>query len=148
MSQENVEAAKRGYTILNAAYESGDVNDLLPLAEETWDPDIVLTTSGKRLPESGEWRGFQGILRFTEAQMDAFTQMWVEPLDFIDAGDRLVVPVRVGGQARHSGIEIEFPAVHVLTIRDGKATRLDIFASMEEALEAVGLSEQDAHADS
>jgi ketosteroid isomerase-like protein len=149
MSKQNLDAAKRGYAILNAAYKSGDVNDLLPFAEEIWDPDIVLTTSGKMLPEAGEWRGFEGLLRFTEAQMEAFSQMRVEPLELIDAGNRLVVPVRFGGKARHTGIDIEFSAVHVFTMRDdGKATRLDIFASKAEALEAVGLSEQDAHAGS
>jgi uncharacterized protein len=140
MSQENVEAAKHGYAVLNAAYKSGDVNDLLELAE-WWDPDIVLTTSGKLLPESGEWRGHQAMLRFTEAQMEAFTQMWVEPQEFIDADDRLVVPVRFGGQARHTGIEVEFSVVHVFTVRDGRVTRLDTFVSKDEALEAVGLSE-------
>jgi hypothetical protein len=57
MSQENVEAARRGYAILNAAYRSGNVEDLLPLAEETWDRDIILATSGRRLPEAGEWSG-------------------------------------------------------------------------------------------
>jgi uncharacterized protein len=141
MSQEIVDAARRGYSILNAAYESGDVNDLRPLFEETWDPDIVLTTSGKLMPESGEWRGHEGVLRFTEAQMEAFTQMWVEPQEYIEAGDRLVVPVRFGGQARHTGIEVEFSVVHVFTIRNGNAIRLDMFVTKEEALEAVGLSE-------
>jgi ketosteroid isomerase-like protein len=148
MSQENVDWARRGYAILNAAYKSGDVNDLLSLAEETWDPDIVLSTTGKMLPESGEWRGHEGLLRFTTAQMEAFSQMWIEPQEYIDADDRLVVPVRFGGRARHTGIEVEFSAVHVFTLRNGKATRLDVFVSKAEALEAVGLSEQDAHDDS
>jgi hypothetical protein len=96
MSQENVEAAQRGYALLNAAYKCGDVNNLLPFAREAWDPDIVLTTSGRMLPEAGEWRGHEGLLRFTRTQMEAFSEMRVEPQEYVEAGDRLVVPVRFG----------------------------------------------------
>ena len=144
MSQENVDRVLQGYAAINAAYKSGHVDDLLLLAEEYWDSDVVLTTSGKLLPEAGEWRGPQGLLRFIEAQMEAFSQMWLEALEIIDGGDRLVAAVRFGGQARHTGIEIDFSIFHVLTLRNGKMTRLDVFVSKSEALEAAGLSEHDA----
>jgi hypothetical protein len=36
----------------------------------------------------------------------------------------------------------------VWTLRDGKAIRMQMYASVAEALEAVGLSEQGAHPDS
>jgi len=141
MSRENVEALQRGYAALNAAYESGDVNDLRPLAAEMWDPDIVLTTPGTVLAGGEEWHGHDGMLRFTAAQMEAFEQMRIETLEFIDAGARLVVPVKFGGRARHTGIEMEFHAVHVFTFLDGRATRMDVYQSKDEALEAVGLRE-------
>ena len=48
--------------------------------------------------------------------------------------------VRVGGRAHHSGLDVAFEVVQVLTARDGKWTRIDIYASKSEALEAVGLS--------
>ena len=70
--------------------------------------------------------------------MEAFREMWIEPEEFIDAGDKLVVPVRFGGQARHTGIELEFTFVHVWTMRDGKSIRMDVFETRREALEAVG----------
>ena len=75
MSQENVERARRTYAALNEAYRSGDVNDLLPIAEEMWDPAIVLRTADTFV-ESGEWRGYEGVLQFTSEQMQAFEQMW------------------------------------------------------------------------
>ena len=141
MSKENVELAKRGYAALNAAYESGEVEDLLPLLDEQWDPDIVLRGTGSVLSGGEEWHGHEGVLRFTASQMEAFQQMWLETLEFIDAGDQLVVPVRFGGRARHTGIEVEFHATHVLTIHDGKVARMDIYASKAEALAAVGLAQ-------
>jgi len=141
MSKQNVALARRGYAALNAAYESGEVNDLLPILDEIWEPDVVLKGTGSVLAGGEEWHGHDGMLRFTASQMEAFQKMSLEPLEFIDAGDQLVVPVRFGGRARHTGIEVEFRATHVFTFHDGKATRMDIYESKAEALEAVGLSE-------
>lgn len=138
MSQQDVENARRAYAALNDVYRSGDVDDFLPIAEEMWDPDIALNLPGGVLGGGETWRGYDGMLRFIAHQMEAFREMWVEPQEFIDAGDKLVVPVRFGGQARHTGIELEFTSVHVLTMRDGKAIRMDAFETRQEALEAAG----------
>ena len=140
MSQENVERARRAYAALKDAYRSGDVNDLLPIAEEMWDPAIVLRTADTFV-ESGEWHGYEGLLRFTSDQMQAFERMWIEPEEFIDAGDVVVVPVRFGGRARHTGIDVEFSYVHVLTVQNGKTVRIDVYESKAQALQAAGLRE-------
>lgn len=68
--------------------------------------------------------------------------MWIEPLEYIDAGDRLVVPYRFGGQGHHTGIEVEFSFVHVFTMRNRKVARVDVYKTKTQALEAVGRSEQ------
>ena len=73
-----------------------------------------------------KWRG--GYERFD-----------ITPREFIDAGDALVVPVRFGGRARHTGIEVEFSYVHVLTIQNRKTVRMYVYETKAEALEAVGL---------
>jgi ketosteroid isomerase-like protein len=125
----------------NDAYEKRDISSLESLAEEMWHPDIVLAFQGPTFIEVGEWHGHEGLLRFTRDQTDGFEQMWLETDEFIDAGDRLIVEVRWGGRARHTGLPVEFDAVHVWTMRDGKATRFDIYETREEALEAVGLTE-------
>jgi ketosteroid isomerase-like protein len=137
MSQENVELARRGYETLNVAYKTGNFQDAF---ERFCDPDIVLTPSGI-LPESSQMHGHEGMVRFATLQTEAFDDFWVEPQAFIDAGDRVVVPVRFGGRAHHSGLDVAFEVVHVLTARDGKWTRIDMYASKAQALEAVGLSE-------
>jgi ketosteroid isomerase-like protein len=67
--------------------------------------------------------------------------MWLEPLEYIDVGDRVVIPYRLGGVARHTGIEVEFTFAHVITIRDGKAVRVQTYETKAQALEAVGLRE-------
>ena len=141
MSQENVEQARRNYAVLNEAYRSGDVKRFLPVLEEYWDPAVVFTPAGV-LPESRPVRGWDGILVYMAEQMKAFEDgsMWLEPVEYIDAGDQLVVPYRFGGTARHTRIEVEFYFVHVFTIRDGKTVRADVYETKAEALEAVGLA--------
>jgi ketosteroid isomerase-like protein len=149
MSQEDIENARRGYAALNDAYRSGDVEHFRPILEEFWDPEVVFVPAGV-LPESRTVHGLEDMLQFTVGQMQAFEEgsMWIEPLEYIEAGDRMVVPYRFGGRARHTGIEVEFSFVHVFTQRRGKTVRVDVYRSMAEALKAVGLSEQGAHADS
>jgi ketosteroid isomerase-like protein len=141
MSRENVALVRRVYAALNSAYAKGDVDDLRPFVGENYTPDLVLKPSGL-LPEGEqEMRGHEGLLRFVAIQMEAFTRMWIEPADFTEAGDKVVVPVRFGGRARHTGIEVEFSVVHVGTLRDGKIARIDMYPSKAEALEAAGLTE-------
>lgn len=137
MSHENVEIARRGYEALNNAYKTGE---FMPAIESTSTPDVVLKTSGS-FPETGEYHGHDGMRAFIANQAEVFEEMSIQPEEIIDAGDRLVVPLRFGGKARHSGIETHFSVVHVWTIRDGKAARLDMYRSKAEALEAVGLRE-------
>jgi ketosteroid isomerase-like protein len=137
MSQENVEIVRRNYGRINDAYKTGDY--LQPM-EEICQPDVVLRTSGM-FPESGDYRGYEGLREFTRNQAEAFDEMWIHPDEFLDADDQVVVPVSFGGTARHTGIEATFSIVHVWTIRDGKVCRLDMYRSREEALDAVGLAE-------
>jgi uncharacterized protein len=137
MSRENVEFARQSYERWNDAYKTGEFR---PLIKEICDPEIVLRPAGI-LPESTEMYGHEGVLQFTTNQADAFEALSIEPEEFIDAGDRVVVPVRLGGRARHTGLDVEFRFVHVCTVRHGRLARLDVYATKLEALEAVGLRE-------
>ncbi len=133
MSRENVLAARRGYAAIDEAIRTGDFSSVV----ELWHPEVVLRPSGL-LPEQGERHGHEGIIRFVQAQAEAFEELQVEPEEFIDGGDKVVVPIRFGGRARHSGLPVEFRVVHVLSISDGRLARLDMFQTLAEALEAAG----------
>ena len=58
--------------------------------------------------------------------------------------------MRVSATGRASGLSMadESPGTNVYDFAGGKIRRVRIFRDRREALEAVGLSEQDAHADS
>ena len=117
------------------------------MTERFWSTEIELrwTSSG---PEARVYRGRDGVIRAFREWSEAFSEYYVEPLDFIEAGDRVVVPNRQWGIGITSGIRVEDEFVWVYEIRDSQVARVDEYDSLEEALEAVGLSEQDAHADS
>ena len=139
MSQAHVEMAKRGYAALNEAYAQDSVEPLEAVLDELWAGDAVMVTSGRLFPEAGEWAGKEGMLRFARQQMDAFERMWAEPDEYIDAGDRMLVRLRLGGVARHTGITMEFEIFHVLTFRDDRLTRLEAHVDELEARRAAGL---------
>ena len=136
MSQENIETAKWGYKTLNEMLRRGEVD--MSLIAQYWTTDCSLKPSGL-LPESEEVHGHEGIARFLRIQMEGFDPLQAEALEFIDAGDKVVVPLVLGGKARHTGLDVSFSLVHVVHFRDGKAARLDVFLEKAEALEAAGL---------
>jgi ketosteroid isomerase-like protein len=142
MSQEDVENARRSYATLSEAYRAGDPSLFQPILEAYWDPDCVFEPAGV-LPDSRPrpHHGWDGVLHFIGNQMEAFSEGWVEAVEFIDRGDCLIVPYRFGGRARHTGLDVEFSFVHLLRPRDGKVVRCEVHRTEAEALEAAGLSE-------
>jgi ketosteroid isomerase-like protein len=142
VSQQDIENARVGYTLMNEAYRRHDVEVMRPHLEKFCHPSVLFEPAGI-LPEStGTRHGVDGMLDFMAEQMKAFADgsMSMTALDFIEAGDRLVVPYRFGGRARYTGLDVEFQFVHVYTMRDGLLTRLEVHPDMAAALEASGWS--------
>jgi ketosteroid isomerase-like protein len=78
--------------------------------------------------------------------------MWnlqqAEALDFIPVDeDRVIVQIQFVSVGR-DGVEIAAHVAFLMTVRGGKTSHIKAFQSKADALEAVGLSEQDARADS
>src|SRR5207247_8583212 len=121
MSQENVERARAAYAAMNEGYKTCDFGTLRQIMEETCAPDCTLEAGSSEVFTEGEWSGIDGLLSILTGQMEALEEVWVSPEDIVEVGDGcLVVPIRWGGRARHSGIPIEYSAAHVYTVRAGK----------------------------
>ena len=137
MSQENVEIVRAMFE----AYSAGDMDAF----RELHDPDVI-----GRMPEGWPEPGFVGreaVMRQFEQLRETFDATSVRPIsDFIDAGDRVVVRLAYHGEGH--GPEMNFEMTQVITVRKGRILYREYFWDHAEALEAVGLSEQDAHADS
>jgi ketosteroid isomerase-like protein len=136
MSLEDVNRARRAYSALNDAYRTGEFRAVI---EEHFDPEIVFKPAGIMPEGSGEVRGYDELVNFTVRQAEAFEDLSLKPERFIDAGDRVVVPLSLTGRARHSGLPIEISFVHTGTYRDGKAVKVEVHETMQDALEAAGV---------
>jgi ketosteroid isomerase-like protein len=140
MSQENVEVARRLYSleIDVARAVRGDYDDLFPTY---FNPDFEFVPPSTWPDAAPSYRGLEGFRRWYRLMNESWVDLRVEPERFFDAGDQVVVFVRASGRARHSGAALAISAAHVLTVRDRRLTRIDIRLDRAEALEAVGLRE-------
>jgi ketosteroid isomerase-like protein len=97
-------------------------------------------------PQRGVYRADQ-VRRFFDDFAETFESTRIEPHEFVEAGEHVVVP-QTGYIRGRDGIEATARITLVWTIRNGSIVRICLYQDTQEALEAVGLSEQDAHADS
>ena len=140
MSQENVALVRRLFEVYNQ--KSFEENaDLIDPAME-WDMSRV------QLPDATSYTGPEEFQGFAKAWEEGFASEGMEAQEMVDAGDRVVAVVHHHGRGRASGIEVDQHFAMVWTLREGRAVHMVLYPTRGEALEAVGLSEQDAHADS
>ena len=138
MAQENVEIVKAWYDAWNREDWDAMVKDVAPGFVADFSRSV------------GPWRGVFGldqIRRTTEEFRETWESARVEPHEFIEAGDLVVVPGTMHVKGR-DGIEVVSRGALVWTIRNGAIERMVMYQSLQDALDALGLSEQDAHADS
>ena len=140
MSQENVEIVRRIYShgADAAAIVRGEYDQVL---DEHFAPDYELVPPSAYPDAEATYRGAEGLRRWFGQMDEIWNNFRTEPERFFDAGAQVVVFVRVFGEAKGSGPTLAIPSAHVLTVRDGRVTRTQIFLNRDEALEAVGLRE-------
>jgi ketosteroid isomerase-like protein len=86
------------------------------------------------------YRGYQGLLAWSERWWAAWDDVRLDSAEVIDCGDKLVVLLNARVRGRGSGVEVERPFAQVTTLRDGMAVRIENFWDHANALEAAGLS--------
>lgn len=138
MSQENVE-------VVRAAYEAYNARDM-DAFRELYDPDAIIVRGLDGWPEPGPFVGRDDVVREFEALREAWDSDSLENVRLIDAGDRVVARQTWRGIGR--GPEVNMDQAVIFTLRKQKIFLLEYFWDHTEALETVGLSEQDVHADS
>ena len=145
MSQQNVELVRRLYATLA---ELPGLRDIGPEDGRAWMDRIF----GEYLDDHWELRlpaeypegdlllqGREGGARLIAQLRDAWAEWRFEPERLMDAGDQVVVFVRVLAKGGASGVPIELTGAHVQTSRDGRVTRTQIYRDRADALHAVGL---------
>jgi ketosteroid isomerase-like protein len=125
MSQENVEIMRRGYERWNA---TGQIRA---------NADLVWDVSKLGWPDQQVYSGPEGANQFMAEWADAWDDWQLEVEDYIDAGERVVAIVNQRGRSKATGIPVEMRFAQVWTFREGQAIRMQMYASVDEALEAL-----------
>jgi ketosteroid isomerase-like protein len=145
MSQERDAAALERFRPVYDAVSRGDTNPYL----DGLDEDVEVHQAAEMPGTRGTFKGKAGAMELLDEIAESFTEVDWRPQRVIDLGDeRYLVLLRPKGKGLGSGVVIEAKVAHLIQQRDGKTTRIDAFVGWGDAFEAVGLSEQDAHADS
>jgi ketosteroid isomerase-like protein len=136
MSQENVEIVRAIFR----GWSDAGVEGMLPFCHEEFE----------YLPneEGGSVHGHNALRRYFERWSEAWDNFDFGPTEFLDAGDYVFVGIVLNGRGRGSGVEVRMEGWHVWLIRGDRAARCEEYSDRAEALEAAGLSEQDAHDES
>jgi ketosteroid isomerase-like protein len=143
MSQENVEIVRRAWEVY---VDHGWMHDAV--LDEYFTEDCVVEDYPE-MPDRASYVGREGVRERDRHFAEIWGDFVIEPVEFIDGGsDVVVVTVAIRGHGIGSGAPIDAPTAFVTELRDGKVVRDRAFTSKSQALEAVGLSAEDAHADS
>jgi ketosteroid isomerase-like protein len=137
MSQENVDRARKAYDALGLAVRDGNLDAFFGEyvhSEIEWVPL-------EGAPDTDVSYGKDAVRDRMMAMLDVMEEPQIEAEEIIDAGEKVVIAIRISGRGRGSGIDVEAHWFHVITERDKKAARIEWHRSREEALEAAGLSE-------
>jgi ketosteroid isomerase-like protein len=146
MSEENVGLVRlvleplSGINVAELDWGTEAIGEMLGRA---YSPDIELRTLdiplGLDIRDS--YHGLDGLVAYLRAWLEPFSEYHVENLDYIEAGDCVLVPSRQWGVGRGSGTRTEIELTTLFELRDGKITRIHQFDTLDEALEAARLSE-------
>ncbi len=137
MTSANVERAREGYAALGLAIKSGDLDAYFT---EYMHPEVEWVPLEGALDADAS-AGHEAVKGRLMAMLEVMGEPEIEAEEIIDAGDRVVVAIRISGRGRGSGIDIEANWFHVLTPRDDMVARIEWYATRAEALGAAGLRE-------
>jgi ketosteroid isomerase-like protein len=138
MSQADLETAERILTLWSA----GDFAS----TAQFFDTHVVHVI-GEAFPESGVFHGVAGMTEYLRRFLAQWEQYSIESKRLRTAGDSVLADVIQHSRGKKSGIETELPAFVAFTFRGGRIVRTEFFLDEREAVDAVGLQEQNLELD-
>ena len=117
MAEEDVQTVRGAYE----AFARGDI----PAVLGTLDPGVEWTDPGGGNSPSGTYTGHDAVTSEVFAPIQSnFDEYSVEPSEFSDEGDRVVVKGRFKGKNKN-GAELDTGFEHVFEMSDGKVVRFE-----------------------
>src|SRR5687768_4255062 len=158
MSEENVEVSRRlnpGPVDLVAVFADPEgLTATRRLFEPLVEPDFELVAAPNAMPmgespnkgkeEGAGWRvrGVDGFIAAFRDWLEGWESWVVTPTEFLEADEeRVVVLLRIQARSKTHQVEVPVDGGNLLTIRNGRLARLELFLDRAEALAAAGLSE-------
>jgi ketosteroid isomerase-like protein len=132
VSEENVELVRA----VIEAFNSQDMARTLALIGSDFEGEVSASFSA----EPDTYRGHDGVLRYLESFHDAMSEIQFHAERLWDAGESVVVDLRLTAKGRRTEIPVEQRVAQVWTVRGGKARAARTYDSVAEALAAAGLS--------
>jgi ketosteroid isomerase-like protein len=140
MPQETVQVIRE---FAERLWRRRDVDAALRLV----DPDAIFDWRASRAPFSGLYRGHAAVREGWLAAMEAWEEFHPEFEEAIEVGPAAVVLVTsVRARGKGSGVPVQAEGASLWEVREGRIILGKLFQSKEEALEAVGLSNQEPRA--
>ena len=143
MSQEKLEVVRRLYAEdgpFALPLSPADEHALLDRLFRDFYDERVEVRMPSDYPEGEQvLRGREGMAGLLTMLRESWTVFRFEPEQFIDAGDRVVVFIRVVAEGGASGVATERETAHIWVVRGGRLASIQIYRDRSQALEAVGL---------
>jgi len=117
MTDDNIAIIRQSYE----AYERGDLTTVFSL----FHPEIEIYQT-ELLPWGGQYKGHEQVQAFFH-KLNQYTEAQPEPIDFIAAGDAIVVVGRLQGKARATERSFDMKIIHVWTVMDQKIIRFEAY---------------------
>jgi ketosteroid isomerase-like protein len=134
--EELVEMVTRGHE----AFNRQDIDAALEFAH----PDIEWHPAfGESLLGASVYRGREGFRRYFEQVNEVLERFMVVPLSFSTVGENVVLQAEISGHGRASGMEIKTEMTVVWRFRGDKSDWGATYFARDEALAAIGASEDD-----
>ena len=134
MSRENVELTRRYI----AAFNARDIETMITL----FDPKIELHSAFAAVG-GAVYHGHDGLRRWHRDLGEAWgEEIRAEAEAYFDLGEQTLVFYVLKGRGQHSGVEVAMPNAIVARSRDGVIVYMKAYAHREDALSALGVSEE------
>jgi ketosteroid isomerase-like protein len=132
--QEEITLSSNNVDTLRSAYD-GFARQDIPTVMAAFHEDIEWHTPDS-MPFGGSYHGHDGVGHFFGQLSEYWQELRVEPEEFIDAGETIVVPIRLSGTGAGGAVQSE--SLHLWRMRDGKAASFREYPDTARLLQALG----------
>jgi ketosteroid isomerase-like protein len=137
MGEDSLERCKRAYEL----YGSGDFDAMLELFAE----DVEVYVAPPNF-ESGTYQGRDAYRRLIERWGGAWSEMQIEPLSMMAAGEWVLAKVEYRGRTSDGDLEIRQLSWELSLWRDGQVHKYEVYWDPEEGPSAFAAREAEAAA--